>query len=66
MTRPSHTHLLHTVALLLLLPATVSAVVPSQVDALLSWKASLGDPAALSSWNKATPFCSSWRGWVNP
>ncbi|CAN6219824.1 unnamed protein product [Urochloa humidicola] len=36
---------------------------PSQADALLAWRLSLGDPeAALSSWTNATTVCYGWRG----
>nr|XP_020198774.1 probable inactive leucine-rich repeat receptor kinase XIAO [Aegilops tauschii subsp. strangulata] len=53
-------HLAGAAALFLLaaaIPATTAAVVPSEADALLAWKASLIDAAGLSTWTRATPVC---------
>jgi Leucine-rich repeat (LRR) protein len=65
MTRPGQSHLAGTAAFFMLL-ATITgmaaAEVPSsEVDALLAWKASLVDPAALSSWTRNAPVCN-WVG----
>ncbi|XBH75741.1 hypothetical protein VPH35_102476 [Triticum aestivum] len=57
-------HLAGAAALFLLaaaIPATTVAVLPSEADALLEWKASLIDAAALSSWTRATPVCDWHR-----
>jgi hypothetical protein len=56
MARPAE-RLVVTILLLLLqatVPAASSAAAPSQADAILAWKSSLGDPPALSTWTNAT------------
>ncbi|XP_066314938.1 leucine-rich repeat protein 1-like [Miscanthus floridulus] len=49
--------------LVAIVPAVCNAAATwqSQRGALLAWKSSLGDTAALSTWSRATPTCS-WRG----
>ncbi|TVU32656.1 hypothetical protein EJB05_24397, partial [Eragrostis curvula] len=45
-------------------PFTVAsaATPPPHAEALLAWKASLGDPDVLSTWTNATAVCAGWRG----
>nr|XP_040249199.1 receptor-like protein EIX2 [Aegilops tauschii subsp. strangulata] len=66
MKRLAHTHLAGSVVLFLLaattIPSTTVAVVSLDGEALLAWKASLSDPAALSNWTRAKPMCLSWDG----
>ncbi|XP_073356927.1 uncharacterized protein [Aegilops tauschii subsp. strangulata] len=68
MKRIAHTHLAGSVALFLLaattIPSTTVALVSSSDgQALLAWKASLGNPTALSNWSQATWACA-WDGIV--
>ncbi|PWZ04296.1 hypothetical protein Zm00014a_042254 [Zea mays] len=44
--------------------AANAATPASPADALLAWKSSLGNPAALSTWTNATQvsICTTWRG----
>nr|CAB3481370.1 unnamed protein product [Digitaria exilis] len=49
-------------ALFLIFLAVAGAATPPHTEALLAWKASLGDPDALSTWRNATPVCTGWRG----